>query len=268
MPAETATADIGASPLTTGTTQMSLEDLIAGGIAASIEVGPYSPQVDIEKLLASDANSAPVVVNPDGSVSPVDPDPTIGEVLTDQVGALAEEPYVSGFTMTDEPVLPPEFLNTSPADGVLPPSQQTSATETQQGGVVPPGPTPPAGAVSPADEDIISPRERRLAQGQIRYEGRIRVLEAFQYLGRLDSAPAWVDRNWLAHGDVDDLRKIPAGPMLRVPVPNTPNFALCRIGDYVCQQEIVLDVGVPSAVRVEVWAKDDFQKNFMAVANE
>lgn len=97
--------------------------------------------------------------------------------------------------------------------------------------------------------------------GQIRYESRITILEAFQYLGRLDHAPDYIDRSWLAWGDYDPLRGIEAGPALRVPLPYG-TFALCRVGDYVCRQAMRF-ADRPDDVRVEVWARADFEKNFL-----
>lgn len=240
---------------------ISLQDMIAGG-QPTIEVAPYTPAPRQEP--PADATVDPQTFEP---IAMPD-EPTIGEVVTDAFHATADDTYMPGFAMSDEPLPVPQAFS-SPAGGA---QQTVPATETQQGPEGPLSRETPAGAVSPADHDIVSPRERRLAQrdqvGAIRYEGRVRILEAFRYLGRMESAPAWVDRNWIGFADYDELRKIAPGPCLRVPVPNAPNFAVCRVGDYVCQQEIVLDIGVPSDVRVEVWAKDDFEKNFLAVAND
>lgn len=122
----------------------------------------------------------------------------------------------------------------------------------------------PDGTITVPDGDIISPRERRLVDGAVRYEGRIRIMEAFQYMGGLASAPEWIDRNWVGYGDHDDLRNIPAGPALRVPL-RSGNIAVARIGDYIVQQEVLLSAGMPTELRVEVWPKDDFEKNFLPV---
>lgn len=184
------------------------------------------------------------------------PEVNIGDVLADPEHALADEPYMAGFAMSDEP-LP------LPAGGV---HQQTEPAESPQPPeTFPPKTTPAAGgAIDVSDHDIQSPRDRRLATSGIRYEGRIRILEAFQYTGRLDAAPDWVDRNWIGYADHDDLRGIPPGPCLRVPLPSG-NAAVVRPGDYVVQQEVVLAQGMPTDVRVEVWARGDFEKNFLPV---
>lgn len=101
--------------------------------------------------------------------------------------------------------------------------------------------------------------------GNVRYESRIRVLEAFQYRGTMKDAPDWVDRNWAGYGDWDPLRNIPAGPALRVPDRHGGDGAvvLARPGDYVVRQEIVLAHGIPPDVAIEVWAKETFEKTFI-----
>lgn len=190
---------------------------------------------------------------------PAEEGPTIGEVVTDQAHALAEEPYMAGFAMSDEPLPIPDDL---PAAG----AQQTTTAGSEPQALdprFPPIANPAPGAIDPGDDDLISPREQRLQTG-IRYEGRIRILEAFHYAGRLDAAPSWVDRNWIGYADFDDLRQIKAGPCLRVPL-HSGNLAVARVGDYIVQQEVVLGPGLPSDVRVEVWAKGDFEKNFLPV---
>jgi len=97
-----------------------------------------------------------------------------------------------------------------------------------------------------------------------RYRQRIRIIEAWQYNGRLADAPAWVDRNWAAWGDYDPLRKIDAGPAVKVPTaPNGP-AAVARIGDYIVQQEVAVTEDI-SDVRVEVWAREQFEKFFLSV---
>lgn len=265
-PSDNFTAGVEDDVLAPGEAQdpdvVDIEDMIRG---VNITTGAYIPPVE--------APLAEIT----GDRDPRTFEPTIGEAITDQEHALADEPYMPGFAMSDDPIpLPAAGAQQTAAAGQMPqaPEPRPSPVETSVPGVFTQVPgARGAGAIDPGDDDIQSPRERRLAatapvlpaQGNIRYEGRIRILEAFQYAGRLDSAPAWIDRNWLAHGDFDDLRQIPAGPCLRVPLPSGNN-AIARIGDYVVQQEVVLAPGMPTDVRVEVWAKTDFEKNFLAVA--
>jgi hypothetical protein len=116
---------------------------------------------------------------------------------------------------------------------------------------------PPSGRNDPAPH-----RRQGLTIGPIRYESRIRILEAYQYKGLLADAPDWVDRNWMAHGDYDPLRNIEAGPALRVPTPRG-DYALVRPGDYVVKQEVVLAPGLDPDVQLECWPQDSFERLFI-----
>jgi hypothetical protein len=99
-----------------------------------------------------------------------------------------------------------------------------------------------------------------------RYEGRIRILEAYQYPGAVHHAPGWIDRNWVAFADWDPVRNIEAGPALRVPTARG-DTALARLGDYVVKQEVILAVGIPADVQIDVWPKDQFEKYFIRVSS-
>jgi hypothetical protein len=94
------------------------------------------------------------------------------------------------------------------------------------------------------------------------YESRIRILAAWQYTGVMKGAPKWVDRNWLAWGDYDQLRGIEPGPALRIPMPNGENV-MCRIGDYVCRQSVTISPGIPPDERIEVWEQKQFERLFL-----
>lgn len=97
----------------------------------------------------------------------------------------------------------------------------------------------------------------------IRYESRIRIVEAWQYNGRLAEAPQYVDRSWAAWGEYDEERKLEPGPALRVPLNGPVPEKLCRKGDYVVRQEVVIALGLEPDVRLEVWRQDDFEKFFL-----
>jgi hypothetical protein len=103
--------------------------------------------------------------------------------------------------------------------------------------------------------------------GNVRYEARIQILDAFQYPGGLRDAPGWIDRSWIGYAsDEDQLRDIPAGPCLRVPVPSG-DIAICRIGDFVAKQEIRMAPDLPGDIKIEVWPKEQFFKLFMPVGS-
>lgn len=104
-------------------------------------------------------------------------------------------------------------------------------------------------------------------KGQVTYESRITIVDAFQYPGNVVNAPEWIDRNWIGYGDYDELRGIEAGPCLRVPNPADPSqVILARIGDYVARQSVVLDQASSPIMRIDVWAREQFQKLFIPVA--
>lgn len=96
------------------------------------------------------------------------------------------------------------------------------------------------------------------------YEARITIVDAWQYPGNLVKAPEWVDRNWAAYADYDELRDIKPGPALRIPLANGTT-ALARIDDYVARQEVKLTRDV-AEIRLEVWPREQFERMFLPVA--
>lgn len=230
----------------------------AGALGLSVEeylaLNPLEPRVDPFPVLDPDGKPA---------VDAAPPDLTIGEALGPIQGD-PELPTLRGFEMSDAP-LPIPAINFEPEPEPIAASPLPAGVSSANAGRGVPFTRP-----APLDGDILTPSAQRV-QGYssgtvVRYEGRIRILEAFQYLGRLDSAPTWIDRSWLGYADFDDLRKIEPGPCLRVPLTTGQN-AICRIGDFCVQQEVVLQQGMLSDIRVEVWAKEDFVKNFMPVVD-
>lgn len=190
----------------------------------------------------------------------VDPSAAPGEaaVQGEMFHAYPSEPTQPGFVMSDKPLdVPSQNDPAMPGPAAITPNP--FRPDVLDGEIIPPNGLPNAFG----EVDAIS---RSQASG-IRYEGRIRILDAFQYTGNLASAPEWVDRNWIAYGDHDPLRSIEPGPMLRVPLPSG-HFAHCRVGDYVAIQEVRLTANTPGDQRIEVWAKEDFRKNFLPVGQE
>ena len=109
------------------------------------------------------------------------------------------------------------------------------------------------------DGEIVPP-------GKVRYESRISINDAFQYRGTLTGAPDWIDRNWAGFGEYDPIRQNGEGPCLRVPSSANPGeVVLCRVGDYVCRQSVLLDNGRPPQIRTEVWAAEQFERLFVGV---
>ena len=218
--------------------------------------------VDVEGLIAS--LKSPAESSPAAPSEPVAGPSTLAppdEPPVRLVGLPPDEPTLPGFAMSDD-------LDELP--GVPAPQGQ------EPGEASPPQP-PSTGVARPIDvpdEDFVplgdKVRFRKpddFAAGLrtgVRYESRIRVLEAYQYPGNLKTAPAWVDRNWTGYAsDYDPLRGLEPGPALRVPTRHGDTVVLCRPGDYVVRQEVVLMHGVEPDVVTEVWAKESFEKNFI-----
>ena len=157
-----------------------------------------------------------------------------------------EDAFLPGFAMADSP----EELEGDSA--AARPSAMVNAPSPLQ-----------ARALEIPDGDIDSP-STRANPGNVRYESRIRVLEAYQYPGNLKGAPEWVDRNWVGYNpDFDPLRNIEPGPALRVPTRGGDEMAWCRPGDYVVRQEVTLVHGIEPDIVIEVWARESFEKNFI-----
>lgn len=185
-----------------------------------------------------DALTDAVLGQPDDDENPDDADDE-ARIIGPGIADLVEEPTLPGFLMTDDP------------DELAPPDRNARSS-------APPTPTI-------FDGELLPPNRRPDAAGNgpnIRYESRIRVLEAFQYRGSLQDAPAWVDRNWAGYGDWDPLRNIAAGPALRVPSPHG-DVVLARPGDYVVRQSVTIAHHVEPIEQVEVWARDNFERTFI-----
>ena len=176
---------------------------------------------------------------------------TIGPGIND----LMDEPVLPGFAMTDaedDAPVPSQAVARNAAvtsagalDGELLPPPSSGSLQNQG-----------AGAPGGVNAGLVPPG------APIRYESRIRVLEAFQYRGSLQGAPAWVDRSWAGYGDWDPLRNIAAGPALRVPSPHG-DVVLARPGDYVVRQSVTIAHHVEPDIQVEVWAREAFERTFL-----
>lgn len=230
------------------------------------DTGAQTPaDVLLNALLPASGVTSPAAAPEQPRTLPDEEGLTLGEVLPGL--ASVDEASLPGFAMSDDPLPPPtaqghpgaEFIPPMAAsmfdpglvdDTLKPYAQQDELPEAVQREV---------GTITPPNDAFTRP-----GAGSVRYEGRIQILDAFQYPGVLANAPDWVDRNWIAFGDHDDLRGIPAGPCLRVPLTSGAT-AICRVGDYVCQQEVRMAPDTRGEVRIEVWPKEQFQKNFMPV---
>jgi len=166
-------------------------------------------------------------------------DRLLGQIL----GVDPIEPVLPGFEMSDEPLESPAGPPTSPAGGPPPPATVTTPSVEAGGG---------------------GKSNGAVAKAPVRYESRIEVREAWQYPGFVQDAPRWIDRNWIGWADYDDLRHLPQGPCLRVPVEG--GLGVVRKGDYVVQQLVRSDDGsVPEHSRIEVWPREEFERLFVGL---
>jgi hypothetical protein len=206
-------------------------------------------------------------------------DPTIGELMrlppVEQLAAQPDQDPNANLQrlISDDPfALPPGFKPMASAG----PDAQSYAFTAED--FVPPPDANIAqsrGGLAQEDNDISAIMPRPEPEfippddpTRTRWTSRISILEAYQYNGSFKDAPHWVNRTWLAYGDADILRGIPAGPCLRVPLPSAVNTGeegavLCRVGDFICRQQMDFEDGRAPHIRTEVWAKDQFLKNFM-----
>jgi hypothetical protein len=223
----------------------------------------------------------PPIVDEPPEIVEETPAPTLGDLLGHMLGDA--EPVLPGFEMDDEPLPTPlgrsyiEATNKRAAtqdiygnpmeknDGDLQPDR--GAAEADGGVYGSAGPDAPAqlsAASGPVIEGEIIAASR--PGGAVRYESRIRILDAWQYRGAVHTAPDYVDRNWIGYAsDYDAIRQIDPGPCLRVPLTSDPServVTICRLGDYVVHEEIVGDDGRLSE-KVEVWEKGQFQRLFL-----
>lgn len=153
--------------------------------------------------------------------------------------------------------------------GALPQDPDPKPRPDDDGDQPDPAPDEPEDAVLEPDEIVPPPKvtARRSEFPNVVYESRIRVLDAWQYHGNVPhDAPGWIDRNWIGWADVDTVRNVEAGPCLRVPL-LTGDIAVCRVGDYVARQEVLMLAEFPGDIRLEVWPQAQFEKLFLPVGD-
>lgn len=186
----------------------------------------------------------PTTDNFTAGVSDDEPSADVNVVATSPEPTLPPQPAPAPsptFAMSDDPAVPEQFLR------------------------VPQSPRPQDGsAMPPATPDPLNTGQPPVASGALVYEHRIRVLEAFHYPGTYVGAPDWVSRDWLAYAEPDPARGLPAGPCLNVPTPRSPTgVAVCRKGDFIVRQEILLAAGLDPEIQVEVWPREEFERLFI-----
>ena len=206
-----------------------------------------------EDLLETQANVAPESVNPRPTEPGVDPTP-------------APDPIP-----TPEPILPqpepdePEEENGDEDEDEEESEDQRRRKLPDDEEEIPADPPHTSLAVTSVGQPAILEGEILSGPGsaKVHYEGRISIIDAWQYPGNVTHAPPWIDRNWIGFGDYDALRNIEAGPCLRVPSHADPDeVMLARVGDYVVVQEVRVTDEFADR-RTEVWSRQQFEKLFM-----
>jgi len=161
----------------------------------------------------------------------------------------------------DRPADPPLATGAIVANGTLDRPDSTLPEVSQR-------PRDPQAAARPIEGEILPPPPRPADPSadpiHRKYESRITIVDAWQYPGTLSQAPDWIDRNWAAWADYDQLRGLEPGPALRVPTHGEGyREALCRIGDFVARQEVKLLADIPGEIKLEVWEKEQFERLFI-----
>lgn len=203
------------------------------------------------------------------------PEPVLGEMMSDRIlNKVFQTPVIPDGLMSDEP-----FPGQTPDEGDRAIAPQERLPETR-GTVAGPGYAPVAAPAYPeilqADPDQRgSDRDGRLPDrhghpgagehgvlvAPQKYVQRVTVTEAYQFTGRVQAAPPWIDRNWLSF---DEASKDETGVGIVLEVPGT---GICRIGDYIVQQKVMMDQQGYSMDRIAVYSRDDFEKMFLPVVS-
>lgn len=92
------------------------------------------------------------------------------------------------------------------------------------------------------------------------YVQRISVVSAYHFDGHVQTAPAWVDRNWLAW---NDLARDERGTGI---VLELPGVGICRVGDYIVQQDVLIDGLGTRVAQLAVYDRDEFERMFLPVS--
>ena len=90
-----------------------------------------------------------------------------------------------------------------------------------------------------------------------RWLQRIVVLDAYQFDGHVQTAPQWVDRNWLMFSDAAK-NEVGVGTVL-----NVPGIGDCRVGDYIVLQDVLEEDGARVS-KVEIYKRQDFERLFIS----
>jgi hypothetical protein len=204
---------------------------------------------------------------PQEPAEPPEPEPEIEPVLGEMMSTrilknVFQTPVIPDGLMSDDP-----FPGQTPDDGDRALAQDLSQTR----GAPAPDYAPVAAPARPSHVPAIAAAPDRAHEpvartadprpGVVSYVQRVTVTEAYQFNGRVQSAPEFVDRNWLSFDEVSK-EETGVGIVLEL-----PGIGICRIGDYIVRQSVLMDDTGYSIDRVAVYSKDNFEKMFLPVVS-
>ena len=194
-----------------------------------------------------------------------DPEPTLGE-LNPNLGSGADRP-APDFLFSDAPFPGQEpdpsdreitTMPTNIADRQGPAPQREPPLLNQPASASPPVPRIPQRDTGHERHDhphaAVPPKEGQ--PGSFTWKQRVLVNEAYQFNGRVQEAPPWVDKNWLGH---DDAAKDATGSPIVLVI---PGIGTCRRGDYIVQQSVLDDDNMWQD-RIEIYKREDFERMFV-----
>ena len=236
------------------------------GRTAPTSGGVVEPEGDPAEVLPPAAGGT---VDDQPMDPPQEPEPVLGEMMSTRIlKNVFQTPVIPDGLMSDEP-----FPGQTPDDGDralaqhLPEARpEAAAPRPVQAQTILAERAPPEFTHAAPDSArrttarAADPRTEPHPVAGVKYVQRVTVAEAYQFNGRVQSAPLWVDRNWLSF---DEAAKDETGVGI---VLDLPGVGICRIGDYIVQQKVLMDDTGYTIDRVAVYSKDDFEKMFLPVA--
>lgn len=202
-------------------------------VQPAAQTAPPAPDA-LQALMASMTPQPPKPPETEQPEQPEDDGPTLGEVAAaalDQPSA----PTSPGFVMSDDPIEPQIFDRSAATETVFDPAHALPAPET---------PLPPPVPATPKRK---TPAARKPAAMQ--YVSRIQVTEAYRFDGQVAKAPEWISREWHGYDD---------GVVLMV-----PNVGMARVGDYIVQQEVLMDHEGDTESKLAIYTPDEFERMFL-----
>jgi len=202
----------------------------------------HPPPVLVEKpdeTLAQEADSAPLVKLPADAYAD----------LVAPTGTFSDDPPPG---WVDEPASSQDLDPVAAARASL----LEDAARALGGDAAPPAPATavPVTRRGSRAPDIRQALARAAASSEAtRYRSRVTIGAAWQYDGRLHSAPLWIDRNWLAYDE---------GPALSI-----PDVGLVRKDQWLVMQDVLNDDESVAFSELKIYDDGVFRSLFMPVGH-